>query len=73
MKIVIQRSQKSFVKVKEKTVSQIPFGLVLLVCLEKEDSEKTLIQILRKTLLELEEKLAKNMANHFVVTAGKVA
>ena len=37
MKVIVQRSLDSFVMVEKKIVSQIPKGLVLLVCIEKGD------------------------------------
>ncbi len=42
MKIVIQRVKKASVWVEDKLISQINCGLLVLVCCEKEDNEKTL-------------------------------
>ena len=50
MKIVVQRSLKSLVKVKDKTVGEISNGLVLLSCLEKNDSKETVKKASEKIL-----------------------
>jgi len=42
MKVVIQRVKKASVWVEDKLISQINCGLLVLVCCEKEDNEKTL-------------------------------
>lgn len=50
MKIVIQRSLNSSVKVDSKVISSIERGLVLLVCLESNDVDQTLDKAIQKIL-----------------------
>ena len=50
MRIVIQRSGKSSVSVNDKIVGEIEKGLVLLVCLEKEDTLETVKKAAQKIL-----------------------
>ncbi|MFZ8933126.1 MAG: D-aminoacyl-tRNA deacylase [Bacteriovoracaceae bacterium] len=50
MKVVIQRSLKSEVIVKDEVVGKIDKGLVLLVCLEKEDDQKNIHKAKEKIL-----------------------
>ncbi|WP_372652125.1 D-aminoacyl-tRNA deacylase [Halobacteriovorax sp.] len=50
MKIVVQRSKKSSVEVNNQIISTIANGLVLLVCLEKGDSEKSISSAAEKIL-----------------------
>jgi D-aminoacyl-tRNA deacylase len=50
MRVVIQRSLKSFVKVDDQIVGQIERGLTLLVCIEKDDTDKILKQAADKIL-----------------------
>ena len=48
MRIVAQRSKKASVTVENKVVGEISKGLVLLVCLEKGDTEETLLKSAEK-------------------------
>ena len=48
MRIVVQRSKKASVTVEGKVVGEISNGLVLLVCLEKGDTEETLLKSAEK-------------------------
>ncbi len=48
MKLVIQRVKKASVWVEDKLVSEIKFGLLVLVCCEKGDDEKTLDWVANK-------------------------
>ena len=50
MRVVVQRSGPSKVSVKDQIVGEISHGLVLLVCLEKGDTQETLIKAARKIL-----------------------
>lgn len=48
MKVVVQRSKESSVSVKNTLISKIDHGLVLLVCMEKGDSEKSVLSAAEK-------------------------
>ncbi len=50
MRIVVQRSSRSSVEVNNETVAAINSGMVLLVCLEKGDSEKSISSAVEKIL-----------------------
>jgi D-tyrosyl-tRNA(Tyr) deacylase len=50
MKVVVQRSLQSSVKVNSKVISSIEKGLVLLVCLESGDNESTVKKSIQKIL-----------------------
>lgn len=50
MKVVLQRAKKASVTAEEKTVGSIDFGLVLLVGIHEEDTEKELEWICKKIL-----------------------
>lgn len=50
MKIVLQRSGQSQVTVNESAVGSIKFGMVLLVCMEKGDSQTTIEEAAKKIL-----------------------
>ncbi len=48
MKIVIQRSLQSSITVKKQIIAEIPHGMVLLICFEKEDTLETIKQAVTK-------------------------
>ena len=50
MKVVIQRSGASSVCVNQEVVGSIKHGLVLLVCVEKDDLEETMLKAAQKVL-----------------------
>ncbi|MBF0206796.1 MAG: D-tyrosyl-tRNA(Tyr) deacylase [Oligoflexia bacterium] len=48
MKVVIQRSKESSVKVEDKIVGKIAYGMVLLICFEKGDNETAVTKAIHK-------------------------
>lgn len=73
MRIVIQRSGKSSVSVNEKIVGEIEKGLVLLVCLEKEDTLETVKKAAQKILaMRLFEDENQKMNKSILDTDGQI-
>ena len=73
MRIVIQRSGKSTVSVNKKIVGEIERGLVLLVCLEKEDTLETVKKAAQKILaIRLFEDENQKMNKSIMDTDGQI-
>lgn len=73
MRIVIQRSGKSSVSVNGEVVGEIKKGLVLLVCLEKEDTLETVKKAAQKILsMRLFEDENQKMNKSILETNGQI-
>ncbi len=73
MRIVIQRSGKSSVSVNGEVVGEIKKGLVLLVCLEKEDTSETVKKAAQKILsMRLFEDENQKMNKSILETNGQI-
>ncbi|MDH5580509.1 MAG: D-aminoacyl-tRNA deacylase [Bdellovibrionales bacterium] len=74
MKVVIQRSLESAVLVEDEIISRIDKGLVLLVCLEKGDDDKTIEKAASKilNLRCFEDKVSQKMNVNIIDSGGAI-